>query len=158
MWKELFISLYSFRTLHYDAPPLAVEPMYWRARDILFSAELILLRMLRFELEAPLAFWPLIRAGRALFGHMDPEQAPNPSLLSTITLQMATSLVADSYLRSSVLTWFPADLAAAALAVALKGVGCSYSVAAVAKKLGRSVEKIEGELISKNFKDFIVFF
>jgi hypothetical protein len=125
--------------------------VYWKAREGLFSSELILLRILRFELAVSLAFWPLTRAVRGFFGILDPTKVPTPDKLSRVTYQLGIMLVSDSYLRSSVLGWHPADLAVAALAIALRGAGAEATVAQVAQKMGRNVEKIEGTIIFSLF-------
>ncbi|KNE68672.1 hypothetical protein AMAG_12841 [Allomyces macrogynus ATCC 38327] len=60
-----------------DEPPMRIDTAHWKFRESLLAAELVLLRILKFELNVDLAYWPAIQYVRHLFRvHPAPPPAP----------------------------------------------------------------------------------
>ncbi|KNE60917.1 hypothetical protein AMAG_06679 [Allomyces macrogynus ATCC 38327] len=62
-----------------DEPPMRIDTAHWKFRESLLAAELVLLRILKFELNVDLAYWPAIQYVRHLFRvHPAPPAPPVP--------------------------------------------------------------------------------
>ncbi|KAI9152647.1 hypothetical protein H9P43_009443 [Blastocladiella emersonii ATCC 22665] len=74
---------------------LKIDSAYWKYRDSLLSAELVLLRSLKFELDVDLAYQPLIVYVRYLF-NIHPPLSPEAEAAAEAKARLEAELAADN--------------------------------------------------------------